>query len=338
MTAKEIASDIIGYSVRLWEEFTFTGLILGGREFIADLELSAQWRSQYELTGDDIKSIEQMITFVWNTGTPDGRYEGLIDSFQQNVDYNFVRDEICGNLFLFHHACSRVDGKDFVKDVIMHCLAGGEVGLDKLMQLRDFQGRTPLHVAVAVAPDKGRDDVLWSLFGHLEPEFQPKFESVLAGYEWNVPASWLREFHVFPKVLGVQDGRGWTPLHLVATQPSSLAFETLFFLGGANGSGIEEYCTSLHLAILYNNIEVFQIIKLRHIILYDHISSQHKLRTRADNWCDMISRRILCSTHESEIGGWSVLALALLLGNQDIVNILLSEKNVTKNEVRILFQ
>ena len=53
-------------------------------------------------------------------------------------------------------------------------------------------------------------------------------------------------------------------------------------------------------------------------------------------WRDMISRSII--DEESDIDGWSVLALALLLGNQDIVDALLSVEDVRKNEVKILFQ
>ena len=304
MEAREIASDILGYSSREWKESTYEDLKKGVENFTTDLIFSAEWRSKYELTPDDIKSIEQMITSVWNKGIPDGRYEGLIDSFQQNVDYNFGEDE---NLFLFHHACSRVDGQEFVKDVIKHC--GREVVdevrlLEKLMQLRDFQGRTPLHVAVAVAPAKGRDDVFRNLFKRLK--------------EWSyVLASCVR------------DGRGWTLFHLVATLPYSDVFRDFFFVFKDRfhyritpGIKTEEYCTALHLAVLYNNTKVVKLIK------------EHPISP--DTWRNVISRRIKCAPKKSDIEGWSVLTLALLLGNQDILDILLSGKDITKNEVRII--
>ena len=306
MTAREIASDIIGYS-REWTKFVFEDLMSGKKAFTPDLIFSVEWQSKYKLTRDDIKSIEQMITSVWNEGTVDGRYECLIDSFWQNVDYNFDGDEICGNLFLFHHACSRVDGKDFVKDVIMHCLEEGEEGLDKLMQLRDFQGRTPLHVAVAIAPAKGRDDVLWNLCEYL----------------WSEPLD-LR-------YLGMRDGRGWTPSDLAATQPYSHVFNDLFAYAfayipkvthGAEVIETEEDWLTLHLAVLHSNIEFLKMIK------------ENSWRY-SEEWRNMLSRCIIYK--KSGLEGWSVLALALLLGNQDIVDVLLSVEDARKNKVRILF-
>ena len=305
MTAEEIVSDIIGYS-KEWKKFVFEDLMIGERAFTPDLIFSAEWQCNYELTRDDIKSIEQMITFVCNKGTAnEGRYKGLMDSFRQNVDYNFGRDEICGNLFLFHHACSRVDGLEFVVDVIDQCYKGDEEGLDKLMHLRDFQGRTPLHVAVAIAPAKGRDDVLWNLCEYL----------------WSMGLS---------QYMGVRDGRGWTPLHLAATQPYSDAFEDLFIYGyktgithGADVIETEEDCTVLHLAVLHNNIELLKMIK-------------ENSGNYSEEWRDMISRRIIY--WNSDLQGWSVLALAVLLGNEDIVDALLSVDDVRKNEVRIHFQ
>jgi len=208
MKAEEIAIDIIGYSCREEKKFTFKDLSSGEKAFTPVLEFTAEWQNDYKLTSDDIKLIKQIITLVRNKGTPDGRYKGLIDSFQQNVDYNFGRDDICGNLFLFHHACSRVDGREFVKDVIKHCRSGDsgdQEGLNKLMQLRDFQGRTPVHVAVALAPAKGRDDVLRNLIELLGP--RPKH---------SIHVFWWREMSLW-EYLGVRDGRGWTPLHLAAT-------------------------------------------------------------------------------------------------------------------------
>ena len=297
MTAEEIASDIIGYSWRECEKFTYEDLKKGNEAFTTDLIFSDGWRSKYELTLDDINSIKQIITSVWNKGTPDGRYEGLMESFQQNVDYNFGRDEIYENMFLFHHACSRVDGREFVTDVIKHCREGGEEGLDKLMQLRDFQGRTPQHVAVAVALAKGRDQVLRNLYHYLRNRGLSQY-------------------------MGVRDGRGWTPLHLAATQPYSDVFKDLFADGykmeithGANTIETEKDCTALHLAVLHNNTIVVRIIR--------------DLLRDPDEWRNMISRCI--KYKNSDIGGWSVLALAMLLGNKEILDILMSG-----NEVRIL--
>jgi ankyrin repeat protein len=295
MKAEEIASDIIGYSSRVRKAFTFEDLKRGDEAFTPN-DLSALWRSKYELTPDDIKSIKQMITFVWTAD--EGRYKGLMDSFRQNVDYNFGK--ICGNLFLFHHACSRVDGREFVKDVIRHCREGGEEGLEKLMQLRDFQGRTPLHVAVAVAADKGRDDVLRNFIGNWSSSFNQSYRILLR----------------------VRDGRGWTPLHLAATQPYSHVFEPLFAHGDMSGItrdeyGIKtkEYCTALHLAVFHNNTEVVRVTR--------------DLVRDPDEWRYMISRPI--KYKKSDFEGWSVLALAMLLGNQEILDILMSG-----NEVRIL--
>jgi ankyrin repeat protein len=323
MKAEEIAYDIIGYSSRVRKAFTFEDLKRGDEAFTPDSELSAEWRSQYELTRNDIKSIEQVITSVLTTY--EGRYKGLMDSFQQNVDYNFGS----GNLFLFHHACSRVDGGEFVEDVILRysSFGIGEVQLKKLMQLRDFQGRTPLHVAVAVAPAKDRDHVLENiieLLGH-----RPTVS-------WDTGPMW--EMSLW-KYLGVRDGRGWTPLHLAATQLDSYVFLDRFvyiadlqkfeefddmtvITLGADAIKTEEICTALHLAVLHNNTEFVRVIR-------DFVRDP-------DNWRNMISRRI--KYEKSDIEGWSVLALALLLGNQDIVDILLSAQNVTKNEVIVLFQ
>jgi len=159
MKAVDIASKIVGYSC--------DDRILGGRDcsaFTPFLALSADfWQSEYKLTREHVDGVEKVILSVLQ-----GRYEGLIESFKQNVDYNFCSSNPYEYLFLFHHACSRVDGQEFVEDVIMHCLNVSIEQLNELMQLRDFQGRTPLHVAVAVAPAKGRDHVLENLLRSLK--------------------------------------------------------------------------------------------------------------------------------------------------------------------------
>jgi len=80
----------------------------------------------------------------------------------------------------------------------------------------------------------------------------------------------------------------------------------------------EEDWTALHLAVLHNNTIVVRVIR---DLARDHGEWRH--------WCDMISRRI--KYKKSDIEGWSVLALAILLGNQEILDIVLSG-----NDMRIL--
>jgi hypothetical protein len=121
---------------------------------------------------------------------------------------------------------------------------------------------------------------------------------------------------------------------LVATLPYADVFRDFFVFrdlfdnrpttGITPGIETEEYCTALHLAVLYNNTKVVKMIK------------EHPIYP--DTWRNVISRRIKCAPKKSDIEGWSVLTLALLVGNKDILDILLSGKDITKNEVRIHLQ
>ena len=312
MNAVDIASKIVGYSG--------DHMMLGGPDsspFAPFLALLADfWQSEYKLTRENVNGVEEVIISVLQ-----GRYGGLIESFKQNVDYNFCSFGIHEYLFLFHHACSRVDGQEFVKDVITHCLQVSIEQLNELMQLRDFQGRTPLHVAVAVAPAKDRDYVLenllrsWKFYDHEEPA------------------------HNF---LGVRDGRGWTPLHLAATQPYSDAIEKLISSAdieiitarisgnyGINPDSLEEfgknpYCTAIHLAVLHNNPEIVDQLLRASTELCDNFNHF------------TLERKIYCEFLPNEMfGHWTVLSLALLLADDDVLEVLLPSLDKTMGEVRI---
>ena len=226
---------------------------------------------------------ESLITSVLDEGT----YHDLIKSFEDNVDYNFCSSyEEHRYLFLFHHACSRRDGEDFVFDVIWHEY---DVGFEQLMRLRDFQGRTPLHVLVAIASD-----------GHY------MLERLLRR-----SADWVRKF------LGVQDGRGWTPLHLAATQPFCEAFTTLIFtesleirkerIPPRRIKPGDESCNAFHLAILHNNVKFVEELL--------QIAPDHRLLL-----CSFLIREIR-PIPIAYVGfkRWTPLTLALLLRNEDVL-------------------
>jgi ankyrin repeat protein len=318
MNAVDIASKIVGYSC--------DDMILGGRDcstFTPFLALSADfWQSEYKLTRERVDGVEKVILSVLQ-----GHYEGLTASFKQNVDYNFCSSEDeypYEYLFLFHHACSRVDSQKFVKDVIRHCLDVSIEQLNELMQLRDFQGRTPLHVAVAVAPAKGRDHVLENLLRSL------KF------YDYE---------ELVYKFVGVRDGRGWTPLHLAATQPYSDAIGKLISCAdieiikarisgnyGINPDRLEEfgknpYCTAIHLAVLHSNPEIVdQLLQASREVrdYFDHFTLERKIN------CEFLPNKMF--------GHWTVLSLALLLGDDDVLEALLPAVDKAMVEVRTFSQ
>jgi ankyrin repeat protein len=315
MNAGDIASKIVGY--------TCDDKILGGCDWSPTpfSALSAySWQSEYELTLGHVDGVEKVIISVSN-----GHYEDLIESFEQNVDYNFWTFNEYKYLFLFHHACSRVDGQEFVKDVITHCLNVSIEQLNELMQLRDFQGRTPLHVAIAVAPAEERDHVLENLFRSLKI------------YDHEEPAH---------KFVGVRDGRGWTPLHLAATQPYSDAIGKLISnadseiitarISGINGrnpdsvgeeSGNNVYCTAIHLAVLHRKPEIVDQILQATSELHDNFNP-FKLK-----------RKIICEFLPKEMSDhWTVLSLALLLGDDDVLEALLPAVDKAMVEVRTFSQ
>ena len=279
--------------------------------FTPFLALSADfWESEYNLTREDVGKAESLITSVLEKGI----YQGLIKSFENNVDYNFCSSyEVHRYLFLFHHACSRKVGEDFVFDVIAH---HDDVGFEQLMRLRDLQGRTPLHVVVAIASGTDRDYMLESLLRRSE--------------------DWVSKF------MGVRDGRGWTPLHLAATQPFSEAFTGLILtqareirkerIPARRIKPGDESCDGIHLAILHNNAKFVQ--KLLHMVSYGH-------RTFL---CNFLIRGIRIEPIAS--GGfkrWTPLTMALLLGNEAVVDVLLKyagfvDLSSHRQEVRIFFQ
>ena len=306
MNAVDIASKIVGYSC--------DDKIQGGWDWSSLTPFSAlladSWQSEYKLTLEHVDGVEEVINSVL-----EGQYESLIKSFEQNVDYNFWSFNKYRYLFLFHHACSRVDGQEFVGDVITHCLTVSIEQLNELMQLRDFQGRTPLHVAVAVAPDKDRDHVLENLF-----------------------ESWKFYDHEEPvhKFVGVRDGKGWTPLHLAATQPYSAAIgklissadiEIIMARISGNYGGNNVYCTAIHLAILHSKSQIVDQL----------LQAFRELRGNFNDFT--LERKILCKLLPKKMSDhWTVLSLALLLGDDDVLEVLLPMVDKAMVEVRTFSQ
>ena len=276
--------------------------------------LTPERRRKYH---DNASSMVKIITDVWQDGTAEGRYEGLIESFEQNVDYNFCSSKIYAKLFLFHHACSRVDGQEFVEDVIEHCAALGEERVNELMQLLDFQLRTPLHVALAVAPAEGRDAVLDNIIESLR----------------DTDVS-LRDSTAMSKFVSMRDGKGWTPLHMAATLPYSATVGALIEFSdvtarispkyGEVAAGIEA-CTALHLAVLHSNRDFVSEILVGS-------RCQH-----ASLDCLRLKREINCGFSFHTLKDWTTLSLVLLLGNEDLVERFLSwTAGYAKGEVRIV--
>lgn len=306
MNAVDIASKIVGYSC--------DDKIQGGWDWSSVTPFSAlladSWQSEYKLTLEHVDGVEEVINSVL-----EGQYESLIESFEQNVDYNFWSFNEYRYLFLFHHACSRFDGQEFVKDVITHCLTVSIEQLNELMQLRDFQGRTPLHVAVSVAPDKDRDHVLENLF-----------------------ESWKFYDHEEPvhKFVGVRDGKGWTPLHLAATQPYSAAIgklissadiEIIMARISGNYGGNNVYCTAIHLAILHSKSQIVDQL----------LQAFRELRGNFNDFT--LERKILCKLLPKKMSDhWTVLSLALLLGDDDVLEVLLPTVDKAMVEVRTFSQ
>ena len=313
MKAWVLAQCIHGYRYDFWiEERTCWK---PDEIFIPELGIL---NSDYIFRGNEhetASSVVEIITSVWEQGTAEGRYKGLIESFEQNVDYNFYSSKRYAKLFLFHHACSRVDCTEFVEDVIEHCAALGEERVNELMQLLDFQLRTPLHVALAVAHAEGRDAVLDNILISLP------CESITI---WHAATS---------KFFSMQDGKGWTPLHMAATLPYSRAVQKLIHCSditariskpGESVAGIEA-CTALHLAVLHNNRDFVSQILLT--------SKCH----HASLDCLRLKRGISCGFSFYSLVDWTALSLAFLLGNEDLVELLLIPTvGYAKGEVRIV--
>ena len=114
---------------------------------------------------------------------------GMCVAFAADLNYNFVADY---DELLFHHACQSLDrdrtldmdSVQYVEAVIGGCVKKGRHVLKYLFQLRNAQGKTPLHVAV-----------------------DSNYVHVLVGL---IPG---RESGENAECLNMHDSKGWTPLH-----------------------------------------------------------------------------------------------------------------------------
>ena len=139
--------------------------------------------------------------------------------------------------------------------------------------------------------------------------------------------------------MGVRDGRGWTPLHLAATQPYSDAIGKLISCADIEiitarisgnygiGFGKNPYCTAIHLAVLHSNPEIVdQLLQASRELCdnFDHFTLERKIN------CEFLPNKMF--------GHWTVLSLALLLGDDDVLEVLLPTVDKTMCEVRIFSQ
>jgi ankyrin repeat protein len=117
--------------------------------------------------------------------------ESMRSEFEEDLKYNFVAD--CEEL-RFHHACEWYiydsNYKEYIKAVIGGCVEKGPHVLKYLFQLRNAQGKTPLHLA--------RMTDFRDLLVHLIPGGESGQENA--------------------ECLNMPDSRGWTALHCASAQ------------------------------------------------------------------------------------------------------------------------
>lgn len=241
-----------------------------------------------------------------------GEFADLQELYTKDKDYNFDEGH---PEYMFHYACriiarSKGSAKTFITEFIKECLElGGDVVLQCLFKLRNWQGNTPCHVALA-GSGRGLETLL-----NLLPKGSPSSNEFINAY----------------------DARGWTPLHKVVAimgGNESWKYRRLFWLllndgrikvnirksirnsdrnsdnrkSDINNSDI----TPLHLAILHNLPKVVEMLIWKGKDIDMNILLKRKIK-----YTSTMAR--------STSSWWSPLQLAAVMGQADIVKALLTK-------------
>lgn len=220
-----------------------------------------------------------------------GEYAGM---FKQK---EFFLDE--GIEFVFHNVCRDGDpnGEDFefIGEVIRRCLKleadGGPRVLKYLFELPNSDGHTPLHTVI----EHHSEGYLTEFMMRMPPESDPSY-SIL---------------------LNARDSRGWSPIHKIYLKYRTVqTLKKLVKDIDVSAKLLGSNATVLHLAILKHDSEAVKII-------LEGKSIDAALNTI------MTSSIVYWSNckggEERSSTSWSPLQLAAIIGDRDVVDILLKK-------------
>jgi ankyrin repeat protein len=212
------------------------------------------------------------------------RFKSIIE---KDVDYNF-EDPKHKELLIFHCACKRAHlFKRFIHDVVEMARAQGV--LQELFQLKDAQGRTPLHVAV----DLGRATTQELL------DLLPKEAE-------------------FADCINARDGAGRTPLHRAVANNLGFSYSRLaeILVNDIRTDVNAEWrdgMTALHLAILHNDPGTAELL----------LAAKGADGSKRVDAAKTITRDI--SVYKTTATSWTALELATVIGISTVVQAFVSQ-------------
>jgi len=212
------------------------------------------------------------------------RFKSIIE---KDVDYNF-EDPKRKELLIFHCACKRAHlFKRFIHDVVEMARAQGV--LQELFQLKDAQGRTPLHVAV----DLGRATTQ-ELLNLLPKEAE------------------------FADCINARDGAGRTPLHRAVANNLGFSYSRLaeILVNDIRTDVNAEWrdgMTALHLAILHNDPGTAELL----------LAAKGADGSKRVDVAKTITRDI--SVYKTTATSWTALELATVMGISTVVQAFVSQ-------------
>jgi len=206
---------------------------------------------------------------------------------EKDVDYNF-EDPKRKELLVFHCACKHAKRyKSFIGDVVEMARAQGV--LQELFQLKDAQGRTPLHVAV----DFGRATTQ-ALLDLLPKEAE------------------------FADCINALDGAGRTPLHRAVANNLGFSYSRLaeILVNDIRTDVNAEWrdgMTALHLAILHNDPGTAELL----------LAAKGADGSKRVDVAKTITRDI--SVYKTTATSWTALELATVMGISAVVQAFVSQ-------------
>ncbi len=212
------------------------------------------------------------------------RFKSMIE---KDVDYNF-EDPKRKELLIFHCACKRAHlFKKFIHGVVEKAREQGV--LQELFQLKDAQGRTPLHVAV----DLGRATTQELL------DLLPKEAE-------------------FADCINARDGAGRTPLHRAVANNLGFSYSRVaeILVNDIRTDVNAEWrdgMTALHLAILHNDPSTAELL----------LAAKGADGSKLVDVAKKITRDI--SVYKTTATSWTALELATVLGMSTVVQAFVSQ-------------
>jgi ankyrin repeat protein len=213
------------------------------------------------------------------------RFKSIIE---KDVDYNF-EDPKRKELLIFHCACKRAHlFKKFIHGVVE--MAQEQGVLRELFQLKDAQGRTPLHVAV----DLGRVTTQELL------DLLPKEAE-------------------FADCINARDGAGRTPLHRAVANNLGFSYSRVAEIlvndirTDVNAEWRDDGMTALHLAILHNDPGTAELL----------IAAKGADGSQRVDVAKTITRDI--SVYKTAATSWTALELATVMGISTVVQAFTSQ-------------